>query len=627
MKKLLFIAALFAVTGLNAQINYAISAIPDSLKANVSVVKRYQKVHFEVNDIERTSHKVHEVISVLSEPGKSKLIFQEYITKYRSVEDVEINLYDANGQIQGKYRKKDLQVFAMGGDLINDYYMMYFAVPATRYPVTVEFKYEVKTKGSLFYPSFDIIVPGESVQHTEFTAIIAKPLQLRYKLRNTDLKPEVKEDDKNKIYSWTAKNLAAFRYEEGSLNETSKYPMIQLAPTQFKYDEYKGEMSTWSSFGTFFYNLFKDHDKLPAEKIAFFKDLTKDAKTDKEKAGLIYKYMQDNFRYVSIQLGIGGFVPFSASFTDEKKYGDCKALTNYMLAALKSIGIKSYAADINAGTNRATVDNDFPEIFANHVILCIPMQKDTVWLECTSKTAEFGVLGSFTENRKAVLLTEKGGILVSTPKSKAEDNLYTCTTEITLQPDANGQISQQIHSSGEYLQAMQSILNEKDEKVKEFAVFYLGLKQPDVLSMSPKVAGNAKHYEVKASYDKIPEFVAGSKMFLAPRIYKFWSKKLPKAENRTMDFYFNHPFILSDTTRYNIPKDFTVDALPKSKNIECEYATFTSSYTFDEASSSVISTAKLVLKQHRIPAQKYADVKKFFDEVLADDSQRVVVKK
>lgn len=627
MKKLLFIAALFAVTELNAQINYAISAIPDSLKANVSVVKRYQKVQFEVNDIDRTSKKVHEIVSVFSESGRGELYFRQYIDKYQSVEDIEINLYDANGQIQGKYRKKDLQTVAVGSNLIDDNLLLYFAVPATKYPVTVEYKYEVKTKGSLFYPSFNIILPGESVQHSEFTASIAKPLQLRYKLRNTDLKPEIKEDDKFKTYKWTAKNLSAFRYEEGSIHEGSSYPMVQLAPTQFKHDDYKGDISSWSSFGTYFYNLFKDQDKLPSQKVEFFKTLTQNAQSDREKAALIYKYMQDNFRYVSIQLGIGGFVPFSATFTDEKKYGDCKALTNYMLAALKSIGIKSYAADINAGTNGVVVDADFPAVFANHVILCIPMQKDTVWLECTSKTAEFGVLGSFTENRKAVLLTEKGGILVSTPKSKAEDNLYSCNTEIDLQADANGKINQQIYTSGEYLQIMQYLLNEKNEKLKEFAVFNMGLKQPDVLSMSPKVAGNARHYEVNASYEKIPEFVAGSKMFLAPRIYKFWSKKLPKAENRKMDYYFDHPFILSDTTRYNIPKEFTVDALPKSKNIECEYATFTSSYTFDEASSSVISTAKLVLKEHRIPAQKYADVKKFFDEVLSDDSQRVVVKK
>ncbi|MGZ5252807.1 MAG: DUF3857 domain-containing protein [Flavitalea sp.] len=627
MKRILFIAALLAVSGLHAQINYSMTGIAEFLKVNASTIKRYEKIQFEVSDIDKASMKVHKIVSVLGETGRRDLVFQEYTDQYQSVEDIEINLYDAEGKTQGKYRKKDIQSFAIGEGLISDGNLLYFNVPVTRYPVTVEYKYVTKMKGTLWYPSYDILVPGESVELSEFTAKIAKPLQLRFKLRNTDIKPEIKEDDKFKTFSWTAKNLGAIRYEEGSLNDRTKYPMVQLAPTQFKYDDFKGDLGSWSSYGKWYYQLYKDQDKLPIARINFFKELIKDAKTDKEKTALIYKYMQDNFRYVSIQLGIGGFKPFSASFTDEKKYGDCKALTNYMHSSLKSVGVKSYVATINAGENKGNMDFDFPVKSENHVILCVPFPKDTVWLECTSKTNDFGVLGAFTENRNAMLLTETGGVLVSTPKSKAEDNLYACNTEIKLQPDASGTINQQIHTNGEYLQIMQYLMNEKNEKLKEFAVFNMELKQPDAMVMAPKVPGNAKHYQLEASYDKIPEFVAGSKMFLAPRIYKFWSKKLPKAENRKMDYYFDHPFILSDTTRFIIPKEFKVDALPKSKSIECEYASFTSSYVFDEANSAIISTAKLVLKQHQIPAQKYAAVKKFFDEVLAEDSQRVVVKK
>ncbi|WP_315822799.1 hypothetical protein [Paraflavitalea speifideaquila] len=48
------------------------------------------------------------------------------------------------------------------------------------------------------------------------------------------------------------------------------------------------------------------------------KDLVKDAKDDREKARIIYDYLQKNFRYVSIQLGIGGWRSLSADFTDQK---------------------------------------------------------------------------------------------------------------------------------------------------------------------------------------------------------------------------------------------------------------------------------------------------------------------
>ncbi len=40
---------------------------------------------------------------------------------------------------------------------------------------------------------------------------------------------------------------------------------------------------------------------------------------------------------------------------------------------------------------------------------------------------------------------------------------------------------------------------------------------------------------------KLPEFTAGNKLFITPRVYKMWPAKLPKADNRKMDYYFHYP--------------------------------------------------------------------------------------
>ncbi|MEI9809836.1 MAG: transglutaminase domain-containing protein [Bacteroidota bacterium] len=90
----------------------------------------------------------------------------------------------------------------------------------------------------------------------------------------------------------------------------------------------------------------------------------KESTGEKESIRRIYRYMQENFRYVSIQLGIGGLKPFSAEFTDKKKYGDCKALSNYMKAALKSVGIPSHVAIINSGFNRNRWMPAFPPMIS-----------------------------------------------------------------------------------------------------------------------------------------------------------------------------------------------------------------------------------------------------------------------
>src|SRR6185436_1398426 len=157
----------------------------------------------------------------------------------------------------------------------------------------------------------------------------------------------------------------AVEYEEGASD--NKYPQIVLAPNKFSYYGYEGDLTSWKSFGIWLNTLYNGQDVLPADRQQFFKELVKDAQNDREKARLIYDYLQKNFRYVSIQLGIGGFRPFSADFTEKKKYGDCKALSNVMQAMLATVGIKAYSAIINAGNNALAMDPDFPAQLSNHV--------------------------------------------------------------------------------------------------------------------------------------------------------------------------------------------------------------------------------------------------------------------
>jgi hypothetical protein len=83
---------------------------------------------------------------------------------------------------------------------------------------------------------------------------------------------------------------------------------------------------------------------------ARFIDLVKGFDDPVEKVRTLYNYMQQRTRYVSIQVGIGGWQPFLASVVDEKGYGDCKALAHYMKSILDAVGIRSvYTLVMNKG--------------------------------------------------------------------------------------------------------------------------------------------------------------------------------------------------------------------------------------------------------------------------------------
>jgi hypothetical protein len=629
MKRLIVcVMAFIAARGYAQDMAYKAMTIPDSVRKNASVVKRYEKVEFEVKDIERATHKVHQIFTVLHENGKSALQFAEHINRYTELEDFEARVFDYSGKQITKYKKKDLQTTVLGGNLIDDAKLVYLEVSPGSYPVTVEYKYELREKQTLFFPRYHILSPGMAVEASEFIAKIPKEIGLRFKEKNIKLSPIVTDEGNSSLYKWSVKNLSPFKDEDGAVHPRHRYPAILFAPNKFKYDKYEGDLSSWKGLGTWFRMLEDGLDELPGERVLFFKELVRNAATEKEKVKILYKYLQNNFRYVSIQLGIGGFQPFSAKFTDEKKYGDCKALTNYMKASLKAVGINSYPAIINAGEMLEPMDPNFPSQMSNHVILCVPLKEDSIWLECTNKTSDFGVLGNFTENRNALLITENGGVLVSTPRSKYQDNVFAVYTLIDLQEDGSAKTNSVISTSGEYKQEVMHYMFEQDEDDKKrYIINYLGYKQPDELSVSKKEDADTFKSVIDMRIEKVPQFVAGSKMFFSPRIYKLWDGKLPKSENRKFDYYFECPFEKSDTTQINLPAGFKPDALPKDKNLECEYASYSTKYWYDESKNALFSSAKLILKEYKIPAAKYAAVKKFFDDVLQDDNERMVVKK
>src|SRR5690606_12191315 len=87
---------------------------------------------------------------------------------------------------------------------------------------------------------------------------------------------------------------------------------------------------------------------------------------------------------------------------------------------------------------------DFPSLQANHVVLCIPFQKDTLWLECTSQSGAPGYLGSFTGNRKALLVTEEGGELAATPRYGINEN--TQHRKVTAHLSASGNLTGEIRT-------------------------------------------------------------------------------------------------------------------------------------------------------------------------------------
>lgn len=631
MKKILSLfIAIILIGNLNAQDKpqYAVFLIPDSLMKGVNSVLREDIDRLVINKPGKGKQTVRKVITVLNENGARWLGFADYFDRFRNIDDVEINIYDAFGKYIKRSRKKDLKQEANGqeGSLVIDSKIMYAEFRVDKYPATIEIQYEINFEGMLEYEDFYPQADYQSIQSRIYSIVTDASNKVRYKNYRCAVEPKVKTEGNLITYTWEVKNVTGFKREAGSAR--TDVPHVLISPTLFNMDDYLGDMSSWQTFGKWQTALISQTNKLPEERANYYRDLVKNAKSDREKIELLYNHLQQNYRYVSIQLGIGGWKPFPADFVEKKKYGDCKALSNFMQAMLNSVNIKSHYAIINAGTNELPADASFPHRFSNHIILCVPQGKDTIWLECTSRTQPFGKLGPFTENRNAFLITETGGQIVPTPRSQPEDNVITTYSEVTITEDGSGSGKFNISHTGEFTDIIfHNLVDGKEEDKKEFLYHTADFKQGDDLKI---VANSSNRYEVvklEMNYEKVPDFSAGSKLFLSPRMYKFWDQALPKIEKRNTDYYLGFPQVQVDTTIYKLPEGYVVETLPKPARIEYPLGIYEANYRFDADKKELITTCRIKLKQHTIPPSLYQDAAQFFSDVIKEQQQKVVVKK
>ncbi len=78
-------------------------------------------------------------------------------------------------------------------------------------------------------------------------------------------------------------------------------------------------------------------------------------------------------------------------------------------------------------------------------------------------------------------------------------------------------------------------------------------------------------------------------------------------------------------TRTKLPAGFTVDEMPEAVKMNSDFARF--SLTFRQEADELVVEEELTTEGVTLPAEQYAQVKKFFDQVYGADQQQAVLVK
>ncbi|WP_285010103.1 DUF3857 domain-containing transglutaminase family protein [Pedobacter faecalis] len=610
------------------QETYPVSNIAVDMLRGASVVVRNEELRYEVKSTSSATMTYKMVATILNKGGEEAAVMYEHYDKFSNVYNLKATVYDAQGKKIRTYKASDFsdRSAVSEGTLYQDDRVKYADFSHSVYPYTVEYSYAVDYNGIRTYPAWiPVNAWNMAVEKSSFVFTVPGSLKFRYQQGQGLKADSVTLKDKVQ-YTWSCGQVKALEYEPMSAGLNHITPWVKPAPNLFDYDKSKASIENWEQLGLWMYGLSKDAQKLPDVVRANVSNLTKDCKSDREKIAVLYRYLQQNTRYVGVQLGIGGYQPISAEKVSAVNYGDCKGLSNYMKAMLEAVGIRSHLVVI--GHDLPSFDSSFASISqGNHMILCVPMEKDSVWLECTSRYLPPGYIGEGNSDRTVLLVTEKGGQLARTPAYRPAQNFLKRQVAVRLKGEGDADISINTrYGCVQYEDNMSMLIVDPTDRRKKLLqeLSIPNIQLGDISYVQPDLGEPVMQEKLSMKSSQLLTKGA-DKLFLTLNLLQQQRSAPEFSEVRKTPFIVKYSYDDDEEIIYTLPEGYKVEFVPKDVVIESEFGKYTASVVAKD--NALVYTRRKTMTNRTYAAEKYKDYVAFSKKIYQADKMKGILVK
>lgn len=609
-----------------AQISYTdLEPIEDDFTKKADAVIRSNKTVLTIKDYDEVQIEQDRWITVLNKEGWYHVDAYTTYDNHSKIKDVKAVIYDENGEEIETIKESKFKDEAAvpGGTLYSDNRVKVLEYTPRNFPVTVHFTSHKEQNNTAFLPSFKPLENYNlAVQSSEFVLINESGEKIHSKASHLE-----DFSIKKSGMTYIAKNIKAVEREPFSSGLSSYAPSVKFALAHFSMAGVEGFNENWEGFGKWMYDdLYQGIFEIPEAVIEEIKSQTATMSSDLEKAKYVYNYMQNRSRYISVQVGIGGWKPIEANEVNEKAYGDCKGLSNYTKAILEQLDITAYHAIIYGDRNLIDIDKEFSSTQGNHMILYLPeVDGQEYWLECTSKTNPFGYIAGWTDDRDALVITENGGVIKHTTVYNYHENKQIVEANIVLKKDRSISADVQIQTTG-YQYSFRSLMQEysQEELVKSYSNMINGLNNLTFSGINHQ--NDKKNIRYNESLHLETEKVGAQmdELWLVQPVFFNGGYSIPsEVKDRIFDFEIDRGYVDEDVYRFTLEEGISIKALLDKQLLETDFGTY-ELYT-EETNSGFTLTRKVTINKGHWSKNRYDDFRKFREDINKLDKTKILL--
>ncbi len=433
-----------------------------------------------------------------------------------------------------------------------------------------------------------MFIGGFPIKNATFEVKTDKNINIGYKIfndPNNTIEFNKKEEKGKFIYTWTLKDVKAYKFESNGLGILYSAPHIDIYIKDYTINNTKTEVlndiNLLHKYYQGFVNNLNKSECIDLKKIT--EEITKDKTTEEEKIKSIFYWVKDNIKYVAFENGYEGFIPREASLVFERKFGDCKDMANIIVTMAQYANIKN----VNLcwiGTRE--IPYSYSELATpavdNHMIASYKKGDEYIFLDATDRETRYGLPSSFIQGKEALVNNGKEYKIVKVPVVSAINNKVDDIVKVKIQNGkliGNGRM--EFHGFNRSMTLMQ--IGDATGKSRFEMIKSLVLKGNNKFNLNSYTEENTKERDLtyNINYDfELDNYLikVDKEVYLNPFLHKIFEKN-PIQKDRITAYDFEIVSLFNSEYEFEIPSNYNIKYLPKDFSLENELLKVATYYT------------------------------------------------
>ena len=299
----------------------------------------------------------------------------------------------------------------------------------------VDWSYTVETVKPVMpgdYYSGWRVTNGRLTRRSRFIVDVPVSVNPRIKERNLHFARQVAEAHGRRVYTWATQEVPKTPDAEPfAADSNGVVTTIDV-----------GLPIAWGDVARWYAGLSRDRYQVTPELESRLSEVVGAQKTRDDSLRALYRWVAQDFRYVSVSLGMAGYQPRPPAATLETKYGDCKDKATLFVALARRMGFGAFPVLLNSAGG---VDTSLPSTGQfDHMIAAVERPGGYLYLDLTADIVPVGLLPPSEYGEFALIVHPDGrGEEVTLPQDSVAANRGLDLVEGELSPDGtfNGRMT------------------------------------------------------------------------------------------------------------------------------------------------------------------------------------------